>query len=427
MMAHKGIKFNSCHICGKQFSTAFRVRRHLSCHGIPEYVTETVLVNATEPEVHLQTSDEIVYDPSVGLEEENEEDNIHARGRDYQCYICNQKCDNLRRFKLHFKKQHETVEFNSCHICFKPFPTTFKVRRHIVSHYVEAKKSLESNINSYSDSSKSIIKKNANILMNFGFVKIDARHRGIPKTYSCYICNENCQNYSLYKGHFYSKHKGIKLNACHICNKQFTSTTKVKRHLQTHTNDRKYGCHDCGKRFTQFAHLKRHRALMHTVRSQRLNKCMYCPKLYADKVSFDKHVMMHQLAEQSNFKCSVCQEKFIEERLLDEHILAFHDFFKKFQCTVCKRRFQKESFLNRHMMIHTGLRKWKCFKCNKRFGTKSDLSRHALTHTDLKPFPCFFCDKLFTRSSNRQKHISLFHDTRNIHVNNDKDIKPSPD
>lgn len=431
LMTHKGVKFNSCHICGKQFSTAYRVRRHLTCHDIGGSSRETVDLE-NEPAVWQGAVKDIadvyaVAANAAAFEEENAEDNIHARGRDYQCYICSKKCDNLRRFKLHFKAQHKNVEFNSCHICSKQFPNTFKVKRHLVSHFVQVKKELVAEVEQVDSVSKVLPNyDSATILANFDHV--NTYGRGIPKTYSCYICNKNCRSYKRYKEHFFSEHEGIELNACHLCNKQFSTTSKVKRHIITHTNERKYRCHACGKRFAQFVHLKRHRALMHTVKSQRLRKCMYCSKLYADKSSFEKHVLMHELALDSNFECTVCQEKFAEEKLLDEHILAFHDFFKKYQCTVCRRRFHRQSYLNRHMMVHTGLRKWKCFKCNRRFQTKTDLSRHTLTHSDLKPYPCFFCEKHFTRSANRQKHMSMFHEIRNLDAYDDEeDIKPFQD
>ncbi|PRD21471.1 UNVERIFIED_CONTAM: zinc finger protein [Trichonephila clavipes] len=53
-----------------------------------------------------------------------------------------------------------------------------------------------------------------------------------------------------YKEHFLTVHKEVNFNACHICSKQFTKTSLVKRHLIIHSKEKEFKCDTCYKTFS---------------------------------------------------------------------------------------------------------------------------------------------------------------------------------
>ncbi|KAF8770538.1 Zinc finger protein 26 like protein [Argiope bruennichi] len=380
-----------CPICQKTFSKSVILQKHIfsihACQGKP-FCFGCFRFLATKDELDNHMKDHLVSD----------------------AYDCD-KCE--KRYKSESDRAKHRCIYNGprpylCKLCGKRFNRLYHLERHLDLH--KRKRSPVGGTESDSDCLEkqniSLNSKNSVISADLiSSTKDDVAEESLTvnKKFECYICNNRWSSFKKYKQHFLSVHQDVTFNACHICSKQFTKSSKVKRHLLVHSKAKNFKCEICFKTFASLTTMNRH-IKKHS--SKEKLSCYQCSKTFADKTGFQKHIKMHEISNYTNFKCSICEKKFPEEKLLNEHILAFHDFFKKYPCSICKRRFKNSYHLRRHMLVHTGLKKYKCFKCNGLFSTKSDLKRHCLSHEDKKPYPCYFCGKFFTRNCYRQKHLA---------------------
>jgi len=77
----------------------------------------------------------------------------------------------------------------------------------------------------------------------------------------------------LFCGNNARNRTGSQTTMCEVCGKVLATLASKNRHLETHSNYRRYGCSTCGKRFRQNAHLKKHMRL-HT--GEKPFSCPHC-------------------------------------------------------------------------------------------------------------------------------------------------------
>ena len=76
----------------------------------------------------------------------------------------------------------------------------------------------------------------------------------------CSVCDKTCENPLKLRNHLRT-HRQTKKYFCEICHLGFPVPSKLKEHMRTHTGERPFMCEICKKCFTKSSSLKRHKQL----------------------------------------------------------------------------------------------------------------------------------------------------------------------
>ena len=191
--------------------------------------------------------------------------------------------------------------------------------------------------------------------------------------------------------------------ACLICGKVISTKYSMKRHMDTHTGEKKFTCHHCGKQYAQDSGLQRHVTVIHE--GIRRYKCPICSKVFDSNGELKSHQDSH--SDPRPFQCDQCGRTFIHQKHLYHHRKYHHTANgMRRLCKVCNRHFSSPSVLKRHhKAIHLGLKEFQCHVCSAQLSTKHYLQEHLKLHSDERSEVCKFCGKTFQMTGNLRQHL----------------------
>uniref|UniRef100_A0A1A8IL97 Zinc finger protein 473 n=1 Tax=Nothobranchius kuhntae TaxID=321403 RepID=A0A1A8IL97_NOTKU len=204
---------------------------------------------------------------------------------------------------------------------------------------------------------------------------------------------------------------------CPVCNKTFLRAAAMRRHQETHNENRdfKYKCSSCDKRFRDHYDLNRHEMRVHekgefskSINDEDLEDpnafevletktCLLCGKYFARQVDMERHMKSH--SEDRPYKCSYCEKKFKNPYVLKRH-----------EREICKSREQKKprrketSLASMEPYSEISVEGKICPICSRILPCTADIAKHLRSHSEERPFICVTCEKGFKYKDTLKKH-----------------------
>ena len=184
-------------------------------------------------------------------------------------------------------------------------------------------------------------------------IKIKKWRRTTECETMCANCGKTLKNIACYQKHIKSYCKqttegrgstdeNVLLRYCEKCGKGFTSSTRLRHHIQSVHDKIEYNCPQCSMKFPTDHHLKRHKNSVHST--------------------------------DEKFKCKHCGQQFGEVANRKVHE-AYHED-PKFQCRHCPKKVKTAMSLTAHERYHTGEKPFKCQTCDSGFVSLARLRQH---------------------------------------------------
>ena len=226
----------------------------------------------------------------------------HTGERPFQCNVCEQEFNRREILREHIRRRHTGEKPHTCAECNKSFATKLDLTRHCQTH------------------------------------------NGL-KPYQCAECGQRFAQKASFVHHTRMKHSG--------------KNSATKSNVQNHIGEQDLPSFECGP-------IPRHM-------EEKVLTCNICDRLFSTKTRLTEHIRVH--TGEKPFDCTVCGKTFRQKSFLTDH-LRTHSGERPFECTICAKSFTTKSNLSVHLRSHSGERQHQCAECDMAFARKPDLTRH---------------------------------------------------
>ena len=386
----------SCPICGKIFTLAANLPKHMRLHsGERPYVCSVCGCSFPRSDYlkyHMRTS----HPHSEGLtlsctlcgegfsnlrQLEDHVTEFHEGLHPFSCNLCHFSCLQLPDLKRHMKARHlNTDNFHfQCALCHSVFPKPSILKEHVISTHKACKQEAED--------SKDFQGEDGDDTQGPERLEIEggadslgrAAGQGISPSckypYKCGHCGQLYQNASNLGPHMSKKHSGEKRFKCGICQISYLAAHELGRHMLSHNGQRPCTCDRCGKAFPDWNQLR-------------------------------KHMVVH--SDKKPYKCSHCDQAFKHLNTLRTHE-RIHSGSKPFKCKTCDAAFAQLSSLKYHEKTHMGLKPYMCQICGNSYTRATTLNVHMNHHNGLRRLSCPLCEYMCDKPKVLRKHVARVH------------------
>ncbi|XP_069089502.1 zinc finger protein 398-like isoform X7 [Pleurodeles waltl] len=158
---------------------------------------------------------------------------------------------------------------------------------------------------------------------------------------------------------------------CVVCGEAFNDIEQAMKHQKSHITWDERATAASVESFMKNGYTKR------SLADDENYWCHLCEKSFSNSYKLRVHQRNH--TGEKPYKCIICGKCFATKSYLTFHIRT-HTGERPFLCKVCGKGFTKSYHLKVHMRTHTGEKPYKCLECGRRFTVNSHLKAHRRTH-----------------------------------------------
>ncbi|CAG5017844.1 unnamed protein product [Parnassius apollo] len=235
--------------------------------------------------------------------------------------------------------------------------------------------------------------------------------------FQCVACDKKFKRLILLKRHEKIVHSDLPQQACTKCPATFLSVEELEAHQQKHTYEprKRFGC-ACGKKYSDKAALERHKTFVRC--SNPDFSCEYCPQQFTSLTKLARHVRSH--AGERPYPCKHCDKSFTKSHHYTRHIRVKHrenirtargpfGQGEQYRCKQCEDTFSTQDELIYHSAIHA-TQNLTCPLCQEKFENLDAVTAHIKSHANGVEFTCDFCELVFTTKEKLEIHIIQAHE-----------------
>ncbi|EDO32891.1 predicted protein, partial [Nematostella vectensis] len=135
------------------------------------------------------------------------------------------------------------------------------------------------------------------------------------RRFPCPLCDRSFDKRDRLRIHVLHVHEKHRPHECHVCQKRFSQSSSLNKHMRVHSGERPYKCTFCDKAFTASSILRTH-IRQHS--GEKPFKCKYCGRAFASHAAHDSHVRRTHTRDQT-WTCEVCGQVFTDMTQLHYH------------------------------------------------------------------------------------------------------------
>ncbi|GFR63095.1 zinc finger protein 569 [Elysia marginata] len=383
----------ACPICGKMFTLAANIGKHMKLHSKERpYVCSVCGCSFPRSDYlksHMKTAHSDLEQFSLTCKQcgeifsslphlEEHVDEFHGGLRPFCCNLCSFSCLQLLDLKWHMKAKHQTKDglHFQCALCSHVFYKPSELKAHVESTHQIWNKVQEVNKNAEEEEDGvAAIKQDKLDEKECGEGSSNmGREESSPDTtnfpFKCGLCGKLYQNIANLAPHMLKKHSGEKRYKCGICQVSYLTAHELGHHVLVHSGQRTCTCDQCGKAFPNMNQLRKHQVI-HS--DEKPYKCSQCGQAFKHANTLRTHERIHSGSKP--FKCKTCDAAFAQLSSLRYHERT-HLGLKPFMCQICGNSYTRATTLNTHMNHHNGLRKLKCQLCEYMCDKNRLLNKH---------------------------------------------------